>query len=114
MVEEKKETWGDGYQDYYRVIVSSNVHMDKVGEYFIRGVAVYSENRRVRNLNQVCLFNGEKTKMAERDILISDYVTRSEEGYVLVKIDMLEGGLKKLHAGTTLGYIKSSSMMIRK
>ena len=70
--------------------------MYKVGEYFFRGVVLDSENRRVRNLNQVCLFNGEKTKMAERDILISDYVTRSEEGYVILKIDILEGGLKKI------------------
>ena len=86
-------------------MLSDNVEINGVGEFFVRGAVVDKKNEKV-NLNDLCLFNGAKEKMAERNLLISDYIVKCDEGFVMVKISMLEGGSKSLHTGTTLGYIE--------
>ncbi|NJR75964.1 MAG: hypothetical protein HC773_24880 [Scytonema sp. CRU_2_7] len=98
----------------YRVIVSENVTLCNGGEYFVKGMIIDEENKK-KEMNEELLFIGDKDKMAERNLLITDGIVKSREGYIWVKIYMLEGGNKSIHTGTTLGYAENFKyMMIKK
>ena len=51
----------------YRVILSDNVEISNVGEYFIRGMIVDELNKKMDNTDDEYIFCGEKMKLAGRD-----------------------------------------------
>ena len=92
--------------DIYKVIVAENVSISDEGEYFVKGMIINGAEQRLKDMNEDLLFIGDKEKMAERKLLITDSLVKSNEGYIWAKICMLEGGNKSIHTGTTLGCVE--------
>jgi len=94
----------------FRVMLSDNIIIKDMGDYFIRGSIVDKNNRKLENECDSFIFCGDKERMAEKGLMVSDCLIKSENGHTLVRVKMLEGGNKSLHTGTTLGYVERLSM----
>ena len=92
--------------NYHRVILASNVEIGNVGEYFVKGMVVDDRNEKNNVIEGDCIFSAEKFKMAEREMLVGDCLGRISGGYMMIRVCILQGGSKTLHAGTTLGYVE--------
>ena len=100
-----RKAQGDDYQYSYRVMVANNVTIEEEGEYFVRGIIVDNSGTKVSNFDQHCIFSGSREKLADREILVGDSIIKNDEGWILVRLMLLEGRTV-LHTGTTLGYVE--------
>lgn len=91
-------------------MLSDNIIIKDIGDYFIRGAIIDEYNRKLENEDDSFIFCGDKERMAERGLMVSDCLIKSEDGYALIRVKMLEGGNKSLHTGTTLGYVERMSI----
>ena len=101
--EETTQETGDGGN---RMIVAENVHTSGTGEYLIKGIIVSGKNMQKCSSSREYLFTGDKDKLAARELIAADSIITSSDGWALVKVYMMDGGPKMLHAGTTLGFVE--------
>ena len=68
--------------------------------------AVLDENMQKLLISDDLLFITDKLKMAEKNLLIYNFLVTPHEGFTWVRIYMPDGGIKMLHAASVLGHVE--------